>query len=69
MIKKMKFAFAPVLLLLTLGACSDKEETKSEENTAPETTEEAASENAPAESALTLPEQQDVVVVVNEEEI
>ncbi|MDJ0331318.1 SurA N-terminal domain-containing protein [Planococcus sp. S3-L1] len=69
MMKKMKFAFAPILLLLTLGACSDQEETKSEENTAPETTEETAGENTPTESALELPEQKDVVVVVNEEEI
>ena len=70
MIKKMKFAFAPFLLLLTLGACSDNEETASEENTDPETTEETAPpETSPEESPLELPTEEEVVVVVNGEEI
>ncbi|MDQ0429864.1 hypothetical protein QOZ98_002692 [Planomicrobium stackebrandtii] len=64
MIKKMKFAFAPFLLLLTLGACSGNEEP------APaETSEEATAETAPAESSLELPAQEDVVVIVDGEEI
>lgn len=69
MIKKMKFAFAPFLLLLTLGACSDNEEAAPEENAEPETTEEAAADEAPAESSMELPAQEDVVVVVNGDEI
>lgn len=69
MIKKMKFAFAPFLLLLTLGACSDNEETAPEESTDPETTEEAAADTAPAESSMELPAQDEVVVVVNGDEI
>ena len=69
MIKKMKFAFAPFLLLLTLGACSDKEETAPGENANPETTEEATAETAPAESSLELPAEEEVVVVVDGEEI
>ncbi|WP_298829573.1 SurA N-terminal domain-containing protein [uncultured Planococcus sp.] len=69
MIKKMKFAFAPFLLLLTLGACSDNEETAPEENTEPETTEEATADTAPAESSMELPDQEEVVVVVNGDEI
>lgn len=64
MIKKMKFAFAPVLLLLILGACSDKEETATEENKNPETTEEAS-----AEASLEFPSEDEVVVVVDGEEI
>lgn len=64
MIKKMTFAFAPFLLLLTLGACSDNEEAAE-----PETTEEAAAETAPAESSTELPAQEDVVVIVDGEEI
>lgn len=64
MIKKMTFAFAPFLLLLTLGACSDNEEAAE-----PETTEEAAAETAPAESSKELPAQEDVVVIVDGEEI
>ncbi|EIM08562.1 peptidyl-prolyl isomerase [Planococcus antarcticus DSM 14505] len=69
MIKKMKFAFTPFLLLLTLGACSDNEDTTPEETTEPETTEEVAGETAPAESSLELPAQEEVVVVVDGEEI
>ena len=69
MIKKMKFAFAPFLLLLTLGACSDNEEAAPEENAEPETTEEAAADATPAESSMELPAQEDVVVVVNGDEI
>lgn len=64
MIKKMTFAFAPFLLLLTLGACSDNEEAAE-----PETTEKAAAETAPAESSMELPAQEDVVVIVDGEEI
>lgn len=67
MIKKMKVAFAPFLLLLTLGACSDNEE--ADENAEPETTEEASSKTAPAESSLELPAHEEVVVVVDGEEI
>lgn len=69
MIKKMKFAFAPFLLLLTLGACSDNEEAAPEENTNPETTEAAAAETTPEETSMELPTEEEVVVVVNGEEI
>lgn len=62
MIKKMKFAFAPFLLLLILGACSDNEE-------AAAPAEEATAETAPAESSLEFPAQEDVVVIVDGEEI
>jgi len=64
MLKKMKFAFAPVLLLLILGACSDKEETAPEENKNPETADEA-----PGESPIEYPAKEEVVVVVDGEEI
>lgn len=66
MIKKMKFALAPFLLLLTLGACSDNEEAEPKEEDAAKTAEETAGER-PAE--LDLPAEKDVVAVVNEEEI
>ncbi|MBT2571394.1 SurA N-terminal domain-containing protein [Planococcus sp. ISL-110] len=69
MIKKMKFAFAPFLLLLTLGACSDNEEAAPKEVAEPETAEEASSESATEDSSLELPAQEDVVVVVDGEEI
>lgn len=69
MIKKMKFACAPFLLLLTLSACSDNEEAVPEENANPETTEEAASEATPEKSSIELPTEEEVVVVVNGEEI
>lgn len=69
MIKKMKFAFAPFLLLLTLGACSDNEEAAPEENTNPETTEATAAETTPEETSMELPTEEEVVVVVNGEEI
>lgn len=68
MIKKMTFAFAPFLLLLTLSACADKEEEASTEKTEPETTEQSG-ETAPAEYTLELPEKEEVVVIVNGEEI
>lgn len=70
MIKKLKFAFAPFLLLLTLGACSDNDEkTAPEEKAEEQIGETAESETAPAESTLELPAQEDVVVIVNGEEI
>lgn len=66
MIKKMKFALAPFLLLLTLGACSDSEEAQPKEDEAAKSAEETTEEQ-PTE--LDLPAEEDVVVVVNEEEI
>ncbi|ANU14891.1 hypothetical protein B481_0341 [Planococcus halocryophilus Or1] len=68
MIKKMTFAFAPFLLLLTLSACTDKEEGASTEKEEPETTEQSG-EPAPAEYTLELPEKEEVVVIINGEEI
>lgn len=68
MIKKMTFALAPFLLLLTLSACADKEEEASTEKAEPETTEQSG-ETAPAEYTLELPEKEEVVVIVNGEEI
>jgi len=68
MIKKMTFAFAPFLLLLTLSACADKEEEASTEKAEPETTEQSG-EIAPAEYTLELPEKEEIVVIVNGEEI
>ncbi|MDN7243112.1 SurA N-terminal domain-containing protein [Planococcus sp. N028] len=70
MIKKMKFALAPILLSLTLGACSDKEETAPKEEAAPEAAEqkEAASAEQPA-SKLELPANDEVAVVVNGEDV
>lgn len=71
MIKKMKFVFAPFALALVLGACSDNEEPAAEEEAAaPETEQtEETEEAAPAESALDLPAEDEVVAVVNGEEI
>ncbi|HSI67287.1 MAG TPA: SurA N-terminal domain-containing protein [Planococcus sp. (in: firmicutes)] len=80
MIKKMKFAFAPFLLLFVLGACSDNEDTATDDANAPETTEESA-ENAeqstePGEEGhgedatnLDLPADDELIVVVNGEEL
>ncbi|MCJ1909685.1 SurA N-terminal domain-containing protein [Planococcus ruber] len=66
MIKKMKFALAPFLLLLTLGACSDNEDAQPKEEDAAKSAEEATEEQ---QTELDLPAEEDVVVVVNEEEI
>ncbi|EGA90893.1 peptidylprolyl isomerase [Planococcus donghaensis MPA1U2] len=66
--KKMTFAFASFLLLLTLSACTDNDEETSKENSEPETTE-PSGEAAPTEYKLELPQKEEVVVVVNGEEI
>lgn len=65
MIKKMKYAAAPLLMALALGACSDNEEAAPKEETA-EATEQTA---AQPESKLELPAEEDVVVVVNDEKV
>ncbi|PSL40309.1 SurA-like protein [Planomicrobium soli] len=69
MIKKMKFTLAPFLLVLTLGACSDKEKAESKEETAPETAEQPETLTEQPASELELPENDEVAVVVNEEEV
>lgn len=76
MIKKMKFVFAPFLLLFVLGACSDNEETATDDANAPETTENAeqspeAGEEGHGEDAtnLDLPADDELIVVVNGEEL
>lgn len=66
MIKKMKFIFAPLLIAAVLGACSDNEEAASKEEAAVESTEETAGEQ---KTALELPEEKDVVAVINDEEV
>lgn len=69
MIKKMKFTLAPFLLLLTLGACSDKEEAAPKEETAPETAEQQETVAEQPASELKLPANDEVAVVVNGEEV
>ncbi|MGO1060167.1 SurA N-terminal domain-containing protein [Planococcus sp. FY231025] len=66
MIKKMKFIFAPLLIAAVLGACSDSEEAAPKEEKTAETTEETAGER---QTALELPEEKDVVAVINDEEV
>ncbi|MGK7378768.1 SurA N-terminal domain-containing protein [Planococcus sp. 1R117A] len=65
MIKKMKYAAAPLLLALALGACSDNEEAAPKEEPA-EAAEQATAEQ---QTKLKLPAEEDVVVVVNDEDI
>lgn len=69
MIKKMKFTLVPFLLLLTLGACSDKEEAAPKEETAPEAAEQQDAAAEAPESKLELPANDEVAVVVNGEEV
>lgn len=66
MIKKMKFIFAPLLIAAVLGACSDNEEAASKEEPAAKSTEETAGEQ---KTELKLPEEKDVVAVINDEEV
>ncbi|MDN7246823.1 SurA N-terminal domain-containing protein [Planococcus shenhongbingii] len=65
MIKKMKYAAAPLLLALALGACSGNEEAAQKEEPA-EAAEQATAEQ---QTKLKLPAEEDVVVVVNDEDI
>ncbi|MGI2328603.1 SurA N-terminal domain-containing protein [Planococcus sp. YIM B11945] len=69
MIKKLKFILAPFALLLVLGACSDKEEAAPKEEKAAETEQSAEKSTEAPASVLDLPEEEEVVVVVNGEEI
>lgn len=69
MIKKMKYAAAPLLLALALGACSDSEEAAPKEETTKEETAASTEQPAEQESKLKLPAEKDVVVVVNDEKV
>lgn len=66
MVKKMKFIFAPLLLAAMLGACSDNEKAATPDKQAAESTEETAGEQT---TELELPDEKDVVVVINDQEI